>query len=381
MQRLHLLLAQMTINVNIMPNVQGPLVVALLYDGLCTFEFGIVAEVFGLARPEMGPGWYQFASCAIEPGPLRAHGGFSILPDGGPDLIEQADLIVIPGWKGADIPVPESLTGALRRAHARGARLASICSGAFVLAETGLLDGSVATTHWRYADTLRSRFPAIEVDDKSLYRAANGIYTSAGSAAGIDLLIEIVRQDFGADAANSVARRIVMPAHRNGGQAQFLERAVSLRPSTSIAPLLEHIRKHIRHHWPISDMASKANMSKRTFERRFIEATGEWPGKWLTNERVEAAKAMLVQTDRPMDEIAEAAGFGSPHALRHHFRNLVKLSPSEYRSQFSKRTGGLDTHLDERSDALKAAKTRTAGTANGAIARIAKAPVARQARK
>jgi len=319
-----------------MPNTQGPLVAALLYDGLCTFEFGIVAEIFGLSRPEMGPRWYRFASCAIEPGPLRAHGGFSILADGGPDLLEQADLIVIPGWKGADIPVPESLTSALRRANSRGARLASICSGAFVLAETGLLDGSVATTHWRYANALRSKFPAIEVDDTSLYRGANGIYTSAGSAAGIDLMIEIVRQDFGAHAANSVARRIVMPAHRSGGQAQFLERPVALRMTADIAPLLEHIRHKIQRQWSVSDMANKARMSKRTFERRFREATGEWPGKWLISERIEAAKEMLVQTSRPMEDIAEAVGFGSSHTLRHHFRRLIQLSPSEYRRQFSK---------------------------------------------
>lgn len=326
----------MTINVNIMPNTQGPLVTALLYDGLCTFEFGIVAEIFGLSRPEMGAGWYRFASCAIEPGPLRAHGGFSILPDGGPDLLEQADLIVIPGWKGADIPVPQNLTSALRRAKSRGARLASICSGAFVLAETGLLDGSIATTHWRYADALRRRFPEITVDDASLYRGANGIYTSAGSAAGIDLMIEIVRQDFGAQAANSVARRIVMPAHRRGGQAQFLERPVAVRASPGIAPILEHIRQHIHQQWSVSDMANKAMMSKRTFERRFMEATGEWPGQWLINERIEAAKEILAQTNQPMEEIAGAVGFGSSHTLRHHFRRLVKLSPSDYRRQFSR---------------------------------------------
>lgn len=324
-----------------MPNLQNPLVVALLYDGLCTFEFGIVAEVFGLARPEMGPAWYQFASCAIEPGPLRAHGGFSIIADGGPDLIERADLIVVPGWKGPEVPVPESLTSALRRAHSRGARLASICSGAFVLAATGLLDGAVVTTHWRYADALRRQFPKIEVDEASLYRGANGIFTSAGSAAGIDLMLEVVRQDFGSNAANSVARRIVMPAHRSGGQAQFLERPVRIRPSAEIAPLLDRMRQQIHCRWPIQDMAREARMSKRTFERRFLEATGQWPGEWLIGERIETAKDILIRTNRPMEEIAEAVGFGSSHALRHHFRRLVKLSPSEYRSQFS----------DNRSDA------------------------------
>jgi AraC family transcriptional activator FtrA len=319
---------------NITPS-SGPLVVALLYDGLCTFEFGIVAEVFGLARPEMGPGWYRFASSAIEPGELRAHGGFSILPDGGSDLIDQADLIVVPGWKGAEVTVPVGLVTQLRSAHARGARLASICSGVFVLAATGLLDGMVATTHWRYADALRQGFPRIEVDETSLYRCGDGLFTSAGSAAGIDLMIEIVRQDFGPAAANSVARRIVMPAHRSGGQAQFLERPVRTRQEGEVAPVLDRIRLTLHQPWTISEMAREAKMSKRTFERRFLEATGSSPGDWLIDERVEAAKHILAATARPMDEVAEAVGISGAHALRHHFRRRVKLSPSEYRRRFA----------------------------------------------
>lgn len=315
----------------------GPLVVALLYDGLCTFEFGIVTEVFGLARPEMGPGWYRFASWAIEPGPLRAAGGLSILPEGPADIIDRADIIVVPGWKGADAPVPEDLIERLRLAHARGIRLVSICSGAFVLAATGLLDGKVATTHWRYAETLRAQFPHIEVDDTSLYRETDGIFTSAGSAAGIDLLIEIVRQDFGPQAANSVARRIVMPAHRSGGQAQFLERPVRTRPDTELAPLLDRIRLELHRPWSIDSMAVAAKMSKRTFTRRFSEATGMAPGEWLIDERVEAAKQILISTARPMEEVSEAVGIGSAYALRHHFRHRVKLSPTEYRQRF----GGL----------------------------------------
>jgi AraC family transcriptional regulator, transcriptional activator FtrA len=330
----------MTICVQIMPTPHrspphGPLVVALLYDGLCTFEFGIVAEVFGLARPEMGSGWYRFASCAIEPGPLRAHGGFQILADGGTDLIDQADLIVAPGWKGVDVPVPAGLVAQLRSAHARGARLASICSGAFVLAATGLLDGAVATTHWRYADALRRKFPQIAVDETSLYRDADGIFTSAGSAAGIDLMIEIVRRDFGPAAANSVARRIVMPAHRNGGQAQFLERPVRIRPDAAVAPLLDRIRLELHKSWTIDQMAREARMSKRTFERRFFEATGSSPGDWLIDERVEAAKRILSSSARAVEEVAEAVGVASAHALRHHFRRRVKLTPNEYRQRFA----------------------------------------------
>lgn len=320
-----------------MSNLHGPLVVALLYDELCTFEFGIVSEVFGQSRPDMGADWYRFASAAIEGGPLRAHGGFSILPDGGLELVERADMIVVPGWRGIDEAVPGHLITLLRQAHQRGSRLASICSGAFVLAATGLLDGKKVTTHWRYAEALRSRFPAIEVDETSLYHGENNIFTSAGSAAGIDLMIELVRRDYGPDAANSVARRIVMPAHRNGGQAQFLERPVRTRPEGEISALLDRIRQTIHERWTISGMAGQSHMSRRTFERRFVEATGQGPGDWLIAERVEAAKDILVGTNRPMEDVAAAVGFGSAHALRHHFRAKVHLSPGEFRREFGKR--------------------------------------------
>ena len=317
-----------------MSNTHGPLVVALLYDELCTFEFGIVAEIFGLSRPELGPGWYRFASAAIEPGPLRAHGGFRILPDGGPELLDEADLIIVPGWKDVGAPVPQDLLARLRRAHARGARLASICSGAFVLAATGLLDGGRATTHWRYASALRAQFPGIEVDDKSLYQGQQGIFTSAGSAAGIDLMIELVRHDFGPEAANSVARRLVMPAHRTGGQAQFVERAVPVHSCSSIAPVMERVQQDLRRAWSIEDMARSCGMSRRTFERRFREASGTGPGEWLVAMRVEAAKDLLARTDHPIEEIAYAVGFGTAHTLRHHFRRLVTQTPSQFRRAF-----------------------------------------------
>lgn len=321
-----------------MSNTNGPLVVAVLYDGLCTFEFGIVAEIFGLARPELGPGWYRFASAAIEPGPLRAHGGFKILPDGGPELIDDADLIVVPGWKGIDAAVPDDLLVRLRRAHTRGARLASICSGALVLAATGLLDDGPATTHWRYAAALQARFPRIEVDDKALYRARDRIYTSAGSAAGIDLMIELVRQDFGSEAANSVARRLVMPAHRSGGQAQFVERAVPLRPDSSVAPVMERVRQDLRQPWTTDEMARACGMSRRTFERRFQEATGTGPGEWLIAARVEAAKDILSRSSNAVDDVAEAVGFGTAHTLRHHFRRIVTQTPSQFRRAFARPT-------------------------------------------
>ncbi|MBO3759679.1 transcriptional regulator FtrA [Ciceribacter sp. L1K22] len=327
----------MTIDVKIMtksPHLTGPLVAALVYDGLCTFEFGIVAEIFGLSRPEMGSGWYRFESVAIEQGPFRAHGGLTVSADSGIERLNAAEIIVVPGWRGIDSPVPENLCERLRDAHARGARLISLCSGAFVLAATGLLDGGVAATHWRYADALRNRFPSIDVDEASLYRSHNAIFTAAGSAAGIDLLIEIIRQDFGAPAANSVARRLVMPAHRTGGQAQFLERPVAQREGSEISPLLDAMRADIALDWTIGKMAHRCRMSERTFLRRFAEATGTTPGEWLTAERVAIAKDLLCGAGARIDDVANAVGFGSAHTLRHHFRRKIGISPTEYRTRF-----------------------------------------------
>jgi AraC family transcriptional activator FtrA len=312
----------------------GPLVVAIAYDGLCTFEYAIAAEVFGLARPEMGAGWYRFATAAVDSGVLRAHGGLRFEVDGGLELLEDADLIVMPGWKGAGIPVPERLRGALLAAHARGARLASICSGAFVLAATGLLDGRRAATHWRYTEALERAHPQVAVDASVLYVEEGRVLTSAGSAAGIDLMLHIVRSDFGADAANSVARRLVMPAHRNGGQAQFVERPVPKRPESRLSPLLDLVRADPRHRWTIADMARKAALSERSFLRRFAEATGTSPGEWLAGVRVDEARRLLEATALPIEEVARLSGFGSTATLRHHFSRATALSPRDYRERF-----------------------------------------------
>jgi len=318
----------------------GPLVAALVYDGLCTFEYAIAAEVFGLARPEMGPGWYRFATVAVEPGPLRAHAGLRVEAEGGPQLLEHADLIVVPGWKGVEAAVPMALRDALLAAHARGARLASICSGAFVLAATGLLDGKRAATHWRYADALRHAHPAIEVDASVLYVEADRVLTSAGSAAGIDLMLHIVRSDFGADAANSVARRLVAPAHRNGGQAQFVDRPVPIRPQSRLGPLLDRIRARPQRRWTIAEMAAEAAMSPRSFLRRFSEATGAAPGEWLTLVRLEEAKRLLETSAASIEDVARLSGFGSVATLRHHFSRTLGLSPTEYRFRFGRGRAG-----------------------------------------
>ena len=320
--------------VNIMPNT---LVVALAYDRLSTFEFGIAVEIFGLPRPEMGPDWYRFAVCAIEPGPLRAIGGFQIVADGGLELLDQADTIVIPGWRGAGSePVPTALIEALRKAHARGARLMSICSGVFALAATGLLAGRRATTHWHYVEQLASAYPDIRVEPDVLYVDEGRVLTSAGSAAGIDLCLHVVRADFGPEIANRLARRLVVPPHREGGQAQFIERPVPpAREAVRFAPLFDRMRERLAQEQPIAGLAAEAGMSVRTFLRRFKAATGLPPGEWLLAERLIRARELLETTRYSIESIAGATGFGSAATLRHHFRARLGTSPAAYRTRFS----------------------------------------------
>jgi AraC family transcriptional activator FtrA len=317
----------------------GPLVVALVYDGLCTFEFSIAAEIFGLSRPEMGKGWYRFATCAIEPGRLQAHGGLLIEARFGLEIVSMADLIVMPGWKGIEVPVPARLLTRLRDAWHRGARLASICSGAFVLAATGLLDGRRATTHWRYADALQTAHSCVSVDSGVLYVDEDRLLTSAGSAAGIDLMLHIVRQDFGADAANSVARRLVTPPHRSGGQAQFIERPVPAVLRHELSPLLDRVRARVNEPWPLLRLARAAAMSERTFLRRFADATGNTPGAWLADIRIEFAQRLLERTVLSVEEVARQSGFGSVATLRHHFVRGKGVAPRDYRERFTRAVG------------------------------------------
>lgn len=317
-----------------MPNPPH-LVVALAYDGLCTFEFGVAVEIFGLPRPELGPDWYRFAVAALDPGPLRATGGVRVLADGGLELLDEAATIVLPGWRGAREPVPAALTDALRRANARGARILSICSGAFVLAAAGLLNGRRATTHWRYAEALSDLYPDIRVVPDVLYVDEGLILTSAGSAAGIDLGLHLVRRDFGPEAANSVARRLVVQPHREGGQAQFIETPVpTAREGARLGPLLDHLRARLEEEHSLASMADRAGMSLRTFLRRFHALTGKTPGEWLLAERLARARSLLESGDAAVEEVATRAGFGSAATLRHHFRQRLGLSPARYRARF-----------------------------------------------
>ena len=319
---------------------RNPLVIALVYDGLCTFEFSCVAEVFGLSRPELGPDWYRFETCSLKGASVSSQYGMRMKAANGLDRLAAAGTIVIPGWTGIDVPVPHAILEALQRAHAQGARLLSICSGAFVLAATGLLDGRQATTHWRYAESLQRRFPKIGVDANVLYVDEGSILTSAGSAAGLDLCLHLVRRDYGSKIANQVARRLVIPPHREGGQAQFLDRpvedgALGAERRGSLSVLLDKIRKRPSERWHIAELARLAAMSRRTFMRRFRAATGFSPADWVTRARVDAARELLENTELSIDQIAGHCGLGTPTTLRHHFRRKVGLSPTQYRKRFS----------------------------------------------
>ncbi|HET7205898.1 MAG TPA: transcriptional regulator FtrA [Terriglobales bacterium] len=307
-------------------------VAVLAYNGQATFELGIVVELFGLPRPEFSE-WYRFKVCALETGPLAATGGLTITCRHGIDALSRAGTIVIPGWRTEETP-PERLLRILRRAHRGGARLVSICSGAFVLAATGLLDGRRATTHWRYASQLAQMYPRVKVEPDVLYVDEGDLLTSAGSAAGIDLCLHIVRKDFGDSVASQVARRLVVYPHRDGGQAQFVDRAVPREDRPWLAKLLEWTQNHLGEELSVHRLAKEVGISKRTLSRRFAEELATSPIEWLIGLRLAHAKQMLEKTARSIDEIAYDTGFGSAPTLRHHFRRRLNTSPVAYRSHF-----------------------------------------------
>jgi AraC family transcriptional activator FtrA len=311
-------------------------VAALVYEGMCTFEFGIVVELFGLARPEFDH-WYSFEACGLENGPLRATGGVRVLPSRGLKGLLDADTIIVPGWRSAEEQPPQRLIRALVTAHQRGARLVSICSGIYVLAATGLLNGRRATTHWKDIENVRRVFPAVRFQPDVLYVDEGDILTSAGSAAGIDLCLHIIRKDFGTLAANKVARRLVVSPHREGGQAQFIDKPVGEQTSPWLSHLLDWVQNRLRNPITVGQLADQARMSKRTLNRRFAETTGTSPLDWITTLRVRQAKDLLETTPLSVEEIADKCGFGSAPTLRHHFRARVKLSPGAYRTHFQRR--------------------------------------------
>lgn len=310
------------------------LVAILAYDGLCTFEFGIAVEIFGLPRPEFDFPWYRHRIVGLDEGSMRAMGGIQVLADAGLEALAEARTIIIPGWRDrAELP-PPALLDALREAHGRGARLLSICSGVFVLAASGLLDGLRATTHWRYAEELAQRYPAIEVDPQVLYVDAGQLLSSAGSAAGIDVCLHLVARDLGSQIANRVAQRLVMAPQRAGGQAQFIPAPVAQAARHDLSGLLDWARLHLMQPLSVAQLASRMAMSERTFLRRFREATGLTPKVWLQHERMARARSLLENSETSIERIAEQCGFRTVEGFRLAFRGNVGLSPRAYRERF-----------------------------------------------
>lgn len=310
------------------------LVVAVAYDRLCTFEFGCVVELFALPRPELGVPWYRFAVCSAERKALRAAGGIKVSAPHSLKILERADTIIIPGWRDADELPPPQLLRRIRAAHDRGARVCSICSGVFVLAAAGVLDGRSVTTHWRYAQRLAERYPALRVEPNALYVDEGQVMTSAGSAAGLDMLIHLVRRDHGPKIANMVAQRLVIPPHRDGDQAQYVPRPVATDESGRLSRLLDWVRAHLDAKHNVASLSRRANMSPRTLLRRFKEATGLAPGEWLVRERVALAREMLESGRVPISKVADRAGFGSHESFRRHFRLAVGAAPTAYQRRF-----------------------------------------------
>ncbi len=310
-------------------------VAAVVYDNLCVFEFGILVEMFGLPRPELPVEWYRFGLCSLDPGPLAATAGVRIEARHGLSGLRTADTIAIPGWRDVDEIPPAPLLRALRRAHDRGARIVALCSGAFVLAAAGLLDGRRATTHWRYADAFQRRYPLVRFESNVLYVDEDQVLTSAGSAAGIDLCLHVVRRDYGAEIANLVARRLVVPPHRDGGQAQYVPEPVSLRAPGGLARVQEWALARLDRPLALEDLAREGNMSVRTLARRFEQETGSTPHRWLTHQRLLAAQRRLETTGDGIDQVARAVGFDSGMTLRHHFRRTFGTTPTAYRRRFS----------------------------------------------
>jgi len=318
---------------------QSRRVVAVAYDGLCTFEFGIAAEVFG--QPQPGRDWYEFRVAAAEAGPLRAHGGLLVAADGGLELFGGAGTIIVPGWRGPSFAPPAPLLVALRGAHAAGSRIVSICGGAFVLAAAGLLAGRRATTHWRHAAPFAAAFPDVRLDPGILYTDEDDILTSAGSAAGIDLCLHIVRRDHGPEVANAVARGLVVPPHRDGDQAQYVARPLAQHTGAPLGPMLDWMRSAIAEALPLARLSARAAMSQRTFLRRFAEATGTTPADWLLTERLALACDLLESGRLGIEDIALRCGFGAAATLRHHFTRRLHTTPTAYRHRFSRATPAL----------------------------------------
>jgi AraC family transcriptional regulator, transcriptional activator FtrA len=318
-------------------NILSVAVIAL--ETIAPFELGVVCEVFGTDRTADGFPGYEFNVVTANGQPVRSKSGFFITPTADLDAVDRADLVAVPAHP-IDTEVPASVLDALRRAHARGAYVLSVCSGAFVLGEAGLLDGRRCTTHWKYADELARRFPAADVALNALYVEDDAVLTSAGTAAGIDACLHLIRKVHGSGVATALARRMVVPPHRDGGQAQYVEAPLPKAGTSAecaLEPLLTWMIEHLNEPITVDDLAERTHMAPRTFARHFRAEVGTTPHDWLTAQRILLARHLLEETDLGVESVAAHAGFGDAATLRHHFAHRLGATPHGYRTTFRNR--------------------------------------------
>ena len=307
-------------------------VAVLLQEPVSLFEFGVLAEVFGIDRSEQGVPAFDYRVCAESPGPLDSRNGTTVTAPFGLEAAADADLIAVPASSAARTPSP-AVVQVLRDAVDRGAWVMSVCSGAFTLGAAGILDGRSCTTHWQHTAELAQSNPLARVDPDVLYVRDGTVITSAGTAAGIDAALYLVRTELGSAVATAIARRMVVPPHRDGGQRQFIDRPVPTTTAESLGPVLEWMLEHLDEAFTVDDLARRSAMSPRTFARRFVAETGTTPHQWVTDQRVLRARQLLEDTDLPVEAVARDAGFGSAALLRHHFTRCTGITPTAFRTQ------------------------------------------------
>jgi transcriptional regulator GlxA family with amidase domain len=318
----------------------APIVAVLAFDGISPFHLSVPCLVFGADRTKLGLPRFDFRVCGVEEGMIQTDAGLSILVPHGLSALDDADIVIVPSWKDLEAPLAKPSKEALGRAHRRGALIVGLCLGTFALAAAGLLSGRKATTHWAYTDQLQALHPDIEVDADVLYVDEGDIVTSAGVAAGLDCCLHIVRARYGAEAALRLARHVVLSPHRQGGQAQFIERPVAKTPAADrFTQALDTVRATLGETHSLDRVAEAAGLTRRTFTRRFQKSMGTSFGEWLAGQRIELAQRLLEATEKSMDMVAFEAGFGSATSLRQHFAARLRTSPAQYRREFSRRTG------------------------------------------
>lgn len=309
-------------------------IAVVAFDRISPFHLAVPCQVFeSRAEPDLPA--FELRVCAAEPGPLRTDAGFSVQPACGLEGLEGADTVIVPSWRDRDEPAPGVLVEALRRVHAAGAQLVGLCLGTFVLADAGLLDGRPATTHWAALETFARRHPRVRLQPDVLYVDDGDVLTSAGTVAGIDCCLHLVRRLHGAEVANRIARRLVVAPHRQGGQTQYIEQPLPTDPGDErLAQVLEWAMTHLEQRLDVDTLAARALMSRRTFTRRFRQATGASVGDWLAHQRLARAQRLLETSDLALDRVAAEAGFGSAISLRQRFAATLGTSPSTYRRSF-----------------------------------------------